>query len=159
VTLRVVTDAPLHELVDLWAAAGATKPLEIRAAMLQAARSESLCFYAGERLIAAALFYPVPPAAAGDDPRELAFACLPEAARHLPTLIHTARLTLTRFAQIDGLRLLARVRVGHEPGRRLTRLIGFIHTDTAGGFERWEWSHVEIRPRGEELVHRRAGRR
>jgi hypothetical protein len=127
--------------------------------MLQAARSECLAFYAGERLVAAALFYPAPPQSPGEDRRELVFACLPETARHLPTLIHTARLTLARLAHVEGLRIVARVRVGHEPGRRLARLIGFSHAATAAGFEAWEWSNGQIRGRAENPVHRTAGGR
>lgn len=158
-TFRTITDPPLPAILDLWAASGAMKPIEARAAMLQAARSEAIGYYAGADLIATALLYPLPPQSPGDEPRELAFACVPEIRNHLPALIHSGRLTLARLAHIDGLRLLARVRVGHEPGRRLARLIGMAHAATERGFELWEWRADDaIRARDQIAVHRAAER-
>lgn len=154
---RLVTIAspPLPDILDLWADTGVGKLTPIRAAILQAARAEAIGYAVDGRLIAAALLYPLPPQSPGDDPRELAFACLPALRGHLPALIRSGRLTLLRLAEIKGLRLVARVRVGHEPGRRLARLLGMACTGADAGFEQWEWRADDpICPGCEVVVHR-----
>lgn len=138
-TLRAVTPAPIGDVLELYAAGGQAKPLTVSAAILQAARAETIGFYAGGVIVAAALLYPCDPEFAGEDLRELVFACRPQAARHLVAILHIARLTRLRLAEIADLRIRARVRAGHAPGRRLARLAGLAHAATAGGLEDWEW--------------------
>lgn len=142
-TLRAVTPLPLPDLVDLFCGnVTYFKPGRIlhRAMILQGARSESIGWYAGGELIAGITLYPLDPEIAGEDLRELSFACRPAAARHLTGILHTARLTRARLAEYPGLRIRATVAKGHEPGRRLARLTGLRLAREAGAFELWEWT-------------------
>lgn len=129
--IRSTTAVPLPELLELYTTDGRAKPLHVRAAILQAARSESVGWWDGNRLLAAALLYPLAPGLC-----ELVFACRPEAGRHLVAIIHSARLI--RADLPDDLRIRATVRTGHAPGRRLARLCGFQPAGTAGLFEHYE---------------------
>jgi hypothetical protein len=141
--IRTVTDPPLCDIVGLWAESGAHKPLQVKAARLQAVRSETVGWYLYSpvqdctKMIAAACLYPLDDPA--EDLRELAFACLPEASAHIVPIIHSARLIAARFAQFEGLRIRALVRAGHRPGARLAVLAGFHRAAVEGGCERWEW--------------------
>lgn len=137
--IRAVTDPPLADVAGLWAESGAVKPLQVKAARLQAVRSETLGWYAGGKIIAAACLYPLDPEIESEDLREIAFACLPEAARHLVPIMHSARLIASRLAHIEGLLIRARVRAGHRPGQRLAVLAGFHLAANEGGKEIWEW--------------------
>jgi hypothetical protein len=153
-TFRAVTDPPFCDVIALWGVSGAVKPIEAKAARLQAARSETVGFYEFHKMVAAACLYPCDPETPGEDLRELAFACLPEAVGHLVGIIHTARLILSRLAHVEGLRIRARVRAGYEPGRRLARLTGLhLAGADAAGNERWEWRDGQIR-RGREIAVR-----
>lgn len=128
-TLRITTPVPLPEIVAMLATGD--RPMKPRAraivagsAILQGARSESIGFWEGDELIALVTLYPLEPERAGEDLRELSFACRPAAARHLCGIIHHARLTRAHLAKDQALRIRATVAKGHEPGRRLARLTG-----------------------------------
>ncbi|KIZ47387.1 MULTISPECIES: hypothetical protein [Rhodopseudomonas] len=136
--IRAVTPCPFVDVVDLYQAATPMKPRSTAAVLLQAARSESIGWYAGDRLIAAALFYPIDPERPGEDLRELVFVCLPDLARHLTAFIRTARLTRSRLGQDASIRIRAHVRSGHLPGARLARLCGLRLVGPAGRFDCWE---------------------
>lgn len=140
--LRAVSPVPLPALLDLYTVDGTAKPLHVKAAILQGARSESVGWYelgdgsVPDRLLAAALLYPLGAEPGADDVRELVFACRPEISRHLAAVIRTARLSRARMP--EGVRIRATVRAGHVPGRRLALLCGLAFAGEAGGFERYE---------------------
>src|SRR5262245_48940344 len=113
--LRIVTPAPLEDVLSLYEMQYELKPLRMRAAILQTARSESVGFYT-DRIVAAALLYPTEEDPARDV-RELLFACRHEADRHMLPIIRYARLTLLAL-QKDGYVLIrARTRGGYVKGR------------------------------------------
>lgn len=66
----------------------------------------------------------------------------PDGARpHLLAIARHARLTLAVAREHQSAPIRAHVRWGHEPGRRLARLVGFASAaDDAAPFERWEIS-------------------
>lgn len=138
--IRIVASAPLADVVGLYAATLPMKSISARAAILQAARAENVGFYDGDRLIACALLYQ-----ADDGSFELLFACLPEADTYLTPIIRHARLTRARLADTAGIRIRARVRVGHAPGRRLALLCGLAPAGSDGGFEIYEWVSADER--------------
>jgi hypothetical protein len=156
---------PLDELIVLLAPARALKPgygsLLSRAAILQGARSETIGFYLDGRLIAAITLYPLDPERPREDLREASFACLPEASAHMTGVIRHARLIRLRLAEHADVRIRATVLKGHEPGRRIARLIGLRPAGETGAFELWEWTpadevrHVEIRELHHVADHRR----
>ena len=146
--LRVVSPAALPDVLQLYAAAPIQKPRTAAMVILQFSRSESVSYFDGDKLIAAAMYYPLPPERPGETLRELAFVCLPEFSRQLVAFIHHARLTPDALAKNAPVRIRARVRAGHEPGRRLAVLCGFRLVAVDGLFERWEIEvarHEQIR--------------
>lgn len=156
-TLRAVTPAPMAELLDLYTSNGLGKPINVKAAILQAARSESIGFYDGDRLVAAALLYPLDAERVGEELRELAFACVPDVAPHLVSLIHTARLTRSALVNTGPVRIRARVRLHHKPGQRLAILCGLQRVRIEGWFEIWEFEGSRddrICSRGEDPLQR-----
>jgi hypothetical protein len=141
--MRIVSPAPLPDVLDLHAQVRPLKRDEFRAAMLQHARSESCGFYAGDKILAAFFLYPAPAERPGEDLRELAFACRPEFARHLVEFTRygrafAARLTAAARPDDPPLRIRATVRTGHRPGERLAALFGLRAVGTAGTFTRYE---------------------
>lgn len=138
-TLCAIRPVPMPALLDLYATIAPLKPLHARAALLQAARSDTEGWRLGDRLIAAAMFYPLPPVHAGERHVELAFACLPELRRHLTAFIHAAQLTRARLASDGPVRVRALVRTGHRPGHRLAVLCGMSRSGSAGAFDVWEF--------------------
>lgn len=155
--MRVVTPAPLADVVALYTSAeGTIKPLEFKAALLQAARSDTIGFIAGGDMIAAAILYPCEPETPGEELRELAFACRPAAAGHLTAIIHAARLTRAALAETGAVRVRARVRMGHRPGQRLARLCRLRLVGTEGAFEVYEWASTDgqLRQGHQGPVHR-----
>lgn len=178
-TLRICTPVPLDQLVALMTLHPPVKPRARHvlqsAAILQGARSETIGFYEevveqdGRKrpgaLVAAVTLYPLDPEIVGEDLRELSFACRPQAAAHLTGIIHHARLTRTHLAQDARLRIRATVAKGHEPGRRLARLIGLRLAGECGTFELWEWcpadegEHEQGGGERQKSCHRRRKRR
>lgn len=142
-TIRAVSPAPLPDVLALYQATAPMKPVMASAAILQAARSDTIGWFAGDRMIACALLYPLDPDGSGIDRRELLFACRPEASRHLVSIIHAARLTRSRLNDTAAVSLVARVRLGHQPGRRLAALCGLSSVGTEGGCEIFEWGTDE----------------
>lgn len=138
-TLRAISPVPMPALLDLYAAIAPLKPLHVRTAMLQIARSDTEGWLLGDRLVAAAMFYPLPQAQPGERHFELAFACRPELRQHLVAFIHAAELTRARLASDGPVRVRALVRYGHRPGARLARLCGMSRTGHAGAFDVWEF--------------------
>lgn len=159
-TLRATSPAPMADVLDLYAAAlPVMKPIDVKAAILQHARSASEIYRdAGGRAIAAAMYYPLPAEAPGERLVELAFVCRPELAGHLISFVHTFHLTRARLANDGPVRVRAHVRTGHLPGRRLAALCGMRQTGTAAGFERWEIAleppHERLRRRDQVAVRR-----
>jgi hypothetical protein len=137
-TLRAVSPAPLPDVLALYQATAPMKPVTASAAILQAARSDTIGWFAGDQMIAAALFYPLDPERPGEDLRELAFVCLPALSGHLPAFIRSARLTRARLGEDALVRIRAHVRLGHLPGQKLARLCGMVAVSVVGDFERWE---------------------
>jgi hypothetical protein len=140
VTLRREHPVPMRDLLDLYAAIAPMKPVNARAALLQAARADSEGWRdeAGE-ILAAALFYPLPPAHPGERHVELAFACRPALKDHLLSFVRAAELTRARLALNGPVRVRALVRTVHRPGARLAALVGMTRTGTAGAFDVWEF--------------------
>lgn len=136
--LRAVAPAPLPDVLALYQATAPMKPVTASAAILQAARSDTVGWYDGNRMIAVALFYPLDPERPGERLVELAFACLPDLADHLATFIRAARLTRAQIGQDASNRIRAHVRKGHRPGARLARLCGMKRVGSLGMFDRWE---------------------
>lgn len=132
---RIVVQAPLPDVMQLYSRNGLTKPLEFKAALLQAARGESVGIYAGDQIVAAVILYPVAP---GE--YEAAFACLPAAVHHLVPIFHAARSIRARLAETGRFTVRAHVRAGHEPGRRLARLCRMTLIGSDDGYEIWQWS-------------------
>ncbi len=126
-------------LLDLYASIAPLKPLHVRTAMLQIARSDTEGWLLGDRLVAAAMFYPLPPVNAGERHVELAFACLPDLRQHLVAFIHAAELTRARLASDGPVRVRALVRTGHRPGARLAVLCGMSRSGSHGAFDVWEF--------------------
>lgn len=154
--LRLVTPAPMVEILDLYAEQTSMKPVSAAAARLQAARSESFGLYAGDDLIAAALLYPLRPEHPGERLVELAFVCRPDLARHTLSLIRHAHLTRARLVQSGPLRVRAHVHSDHLPGKRLARLCGMALVGRLGAFERYEFEglpHERVRQRGAVALH------
>lgn len=146
--LRVTSPAMLHEVMDLYAACTPMKPINVKVVILQHARSESDAYFIGDRLIAAAMYYPLPAERPGERLLELAFVCLPELAQHLVAFIHSSQSTRARLAETGPVRVRAHVRSDHRPGRRLAALCGMRMVGTFGAFDRWEFEgapDVEIR--------------
>ncbi|OKO67672.1 hypothetical protein AC629_42580 [Bradyrhizobium sp. NAS80.1] len=155
-SLRVASPAPLPDVMDLFAASVPMKPINVKAAIVQAARSESFAFYAGAGAIAAAMLYPLPAEKPGERLVELAFVCRPELAQHLRALLRLAHLTRDQLANDGPVRVRAHVRSGHLPGSRLAALLGMRMVGTFGGFERFEFEgspHECIRPGRQDAVH------
>jgi hypothetical protein len=155
-TLRLVTPAPIIEILDLYADHTPMKPINAAAARLQAARSESFGLYAGADLVAAALLYPLRPEQAGERLVELAFVCRPELARHTLSLIRHAHLTRARLVQSGPVRVRAHVHSDHPPGKRLARLCGMALVGRFGAFERYEFEGSPdecVRQRGAVALH------
>jgi hypothetical protein len=146
-TIRAVTPIAIDALLDLWIENGLAKPWQVSAAILQAARGESVGFYAGEILIAAAVLYP-----RDDGLEELIFAARPAAARHMLTIVRHARLTAARLP--DDCRIGALCRRDNHAGRRLAWLIGMRPAGVAGAFKRYELAHGKIRRRHQVTFQR-----
>lgn len=146
--LRLVTPAPMVEIIDLYAEQTPMKPINAAAARLQAAQSESFALYAGDDLLAAALLYPLRPERwfsidgceqpVAERLVELAFVCRPDLARHTLSLIRHAHLTRARLVQSGPVRVRAHVHSDHSPGKRLARLCGMELVGRFGIFERYE---------------------
>lgn len=135
-----LSPAPIGEAMALYLDLMAPKPVNVRTAMLQLARSRREGFYAGGELIAVASYYPLPDETPGEALFELAFVCRPALARHLVSFIHLAHLTPRRLTNDGPVRVRALVRRGHLPGSRLARLCGMTMAGVTGGFERWEFA-------------------
>jgi hypothetical protein len=140
-TLRATSPAPMVDVLDLYAATVPQKPINVKAAILQHARSESEIYFAGDETapIAAAMYYPLPAEIPGERLVELAFVCRPQLARHLLSFVRLTQLTRARLANDGPVRVRAHVRSGHLPGRRLAVLCGLRLVGTFDGFERWEF--------------------
>lgn len=159
-TLRATSPAMLHEVLDLYAASIPMKPINVKAAILQHARSDSEIYFAtGDDVhaIAAAMYYPLPAETAGERLFELAFVCRPALAGHLISFLHLSHLTRARLANDGPVRVRAHVRRGHRPGARLALLCGMTPAGSYGAFDRFEFkgpSDGAIRPRHQVAVHR-----
>lgn len=136
VPLTVVAPVPVADLVSLYAHAGAIKPLHLKAALLQAARGASVGFLADGRLVAAAVLYPCEPERPGEHLAELAFVCMPAAARHVLAIVRHARLTAARLP--DHVRIRAHCARDAVAGRRLAWMCGLRPRGKAGRFKRYE---------------------
>lgn len=151
--IRVEPHVPcLSHLLELYEADGRLKPIQVKAAILQGARSEGISYYDdarpwGDRLIGCALLYPL-----NDFTYELVFACRRELARHMLTVIRHARLTAARLP--DDVRIRAVCRRDNVAGRRLAWLIGLRPAGISGDFKRYE-RHGKIQRRHHLHVHRR----
>ena len=115
-TLTVTSPAPVAQILDLYAGAMVLKPLHSKAAILQAARSQSFLFSFGDRPVAAVMLYPLDVERPGERLVELAFVCLPEIRRHLVSLIRHAHFTRAALVQSGPVRVRAHVRHDHSPG-------------------------------------------
>lgn len=138
-TLHSIRPLMMHEMFDLYASIAPLKPINARVLMLQHARSDTEGWLLGDRLVAAAMFYPLPAVNAGEHHFELAFACLPELRQHLVGFIHAAQLTRARLASDGPVRVRALVRTGHRPGARLAVLCGMSRSVSHGAFDVWEF--------------------
>lgn len=145
-TFRVVSPASMPAVLDLYAETTPMKPINAKAAVLQLARSETAAYYAGAELIAAAMYYPLPPEREGEILRELAFVCRPSFRHYLVPFIHHAHLTRSALASNGPVRVRALVRKGHKPGHRLAVLCGLSLVGERGAFDVWEF---EGKPDGE----------
>jgi hypothetical protein len=149
-------------VLDLFAASMVMKPLHVKCAIVQAARSESIAWYDGGRPIAAAMLYPLEPERPGERLVELAFVCLPELRRHMLAFVRLAHLTRDRLANDGPVRVRAHVRTGHRPGSRMATMLGMRLVGTFGGFERYEFEGAEdgrIRVSGTPGTHWHRSRR
>lgn len=154
--LRATSPAPLPDVLDLFAASVVMKPLHVKCAIVQAARSESIAWYEGGRPIAAAMLYPLDLETPGERLLELAFVCRPELARHMLAFLREAHLTRDRLANDGPVRVRAHVRTGHRPGARMAAILGMRPVGIFGGFERFEFEgqpHEFIRPGRQIAVH------
>lgn len=138
-TFRVVSPASMPEVLDLYAETTPMKPINAKAAIIQLARSDTAAYYAGGQLIAAAMYYPLPPERDGEVLRELAFVCRPAFRHYLVPFIHHAHLTRVALASNGPVRVRALVRQGHKPGRRLAVLCGLSLVGARGAFDIWEF--------------------
>lgn len=138
-TITIANPAPLPELLALFAVMMPPKLIVMQAAILQGARSETIGFMDGDRLVAAAMLYPLDAERPGERLVELAFICLPEISQHLIPLIHHAHLTRAALAQSGLVRVRAHVRADHLPGKRLARLCGMDLVGRFGAFDRFEF--------------------
>lgn len=138
-TLATKINPPLGEVLSLFGAGNIIKPLHARIVMLQAVRSEVVGYYVNGDMIAAAMFYPQAPERAGEDLRELAFACKPALSMHLRAFFRLAESTRAALANNGPVRVRALVSQSHRPGKRLARLCGMRHVGAAGEFEVWEF--------------------
>jgi hypothetical protein len=154
VTLRAISPAPLPAVLDLYTANAPLKPIEAKAAVLQVARSETEGWYLGDDLIAAAMFYPLPPLHPGERHIEVAFVCLPVLRHHLVAFIHAAQLTRARLALNGPVRVRALVRSGHRPGARLAVLCGMSRLNSIGAFDHWEFADDRICQRHQVALQR-----
>jgi hypothetical protein len=155
-TLRSVLAPPASDVLDLYAENRPMKPIEAKASVLMIARSEVEAWYVGGEIVAAALFYPLPPIVPGERYCELAFACRPALKFHLLAFIRAAELTRSRLASNGPVRVRAMVRTGHRPGARLAALCDMVRLGTVGAFEQWEFEGEpdgEICRRRENAVH------
>lgn len=128
--IRLSTDPPMGDVLELYRATGKSKPWMTKAAILQCARSEKLAFYDGDRLIGCAMFYPAPACT------ELIFVCLPEASRHMLAIVRAARLTARHLPQDGTVR--ARCMRSNIAGRRFTWLCGLRPAGIDGGAKVYE---------------------
>lgn len=148
-TLRVQLYPPFVHLLALYAREGVMPRLQFKAAMLQAARAETVGFYDDDTIVAAALLYPLEAERPGEDLRELLFVCVPQAARHVRTIVRAAvairarwALTPPALAHSAQVRIRATVMRGHAPGERLAALCGLRPVGHPGPVERWELEGV-----------------
>lgn len=138
-TFSVVSPASMRDVLQLYADTTPMKPLNAKAAIVQLARSETVAYYTGGLMIAAAMYYPLPAERDGEILRELAFVCRPTFRFHLLPFIHHARLTRAALASNGPVRVRSLVHQGHEPGRRLAVLCGLSLVGTRGSFDVWEF--------------------
>lgn len=116
---------------------GKVDSLTVRRALVQSLRCDVACLVDGEGGLVAALFL-----FRAVDHIEIALAVAPlsprQAATLLPCALRLFRLTVARAAHCDGKPIRARVRRGHEPGRRLSRLLGLAPAGGDDAIEIWE---------------------
>lgn len=141
--IEVVYPAPLLELLGMIRELVPAKPQFTRLAMVQAGRSDAVGFVADGRMLAAIGFWPI-----GDGVDELYLVSrpAPEVAPHLVALVRLGRLTLTARLHSGTVAIVGFVKIGHQPGERLARLVGFRPVDDGApsGFSRWELRDVRL---------------
>jgi hypothetical protein len=156
-TLRIVSPAPIVETLELYMDQGRAKPIDMKAAVLQLARSRSDGYFVGDEFMAAAMYYPLAPERPGEDLRELVFVCKPDFAEHMLAFIRSARSTRASLAKDGPVRVRAHVRAGHLPGHRLAVLCGMSLVGVTGSLERFEFEgqpDVAICERDQIALHR-----
>lgn len=141
--IEVVRPAPFLAAVDLLRASGATKPHLARVATWQTALGTTFGFVDEEgRLLAVLGFWPL-----GGAREEVFLVGLPPSVvgPRLVELHRRARLIIARRMQSGIGRIIGHVRIGHEPGRRLARLVGFRPCDDGAppGLEAWVRENVD----------------
>ncbi len=143
--IEVVHPAPYLDTVALLNGSTAIKPQVHRLACYQVAHTDAVAFVDDGRTLAVIGFWPL---GDGFDEVFLVGRSAEEIGPRLLQLSRLARLTLAARLHSGTEGVIGFVRIGHEPGRRLARLSGFVLGDGApSGFERWELLRDgEIRP-------------
>lgn len=136
--LRVVTPAPLEAVLATFAGGRGWAPRRhLQAALWQHAKGQSGALYRGDQALAVMGLIPLP-----DEPDravlELWFSCRPEFAGAAREGLRRARLTLRSIVDSGPVVVRAYVRRGHEPGRRMARLVGMRPAAVIGDVEEWE---------------------
>jgi hypothetical protein len=142
--IEIVQPVPLDQAMRLVFPLGRAPRNLFRAMTMQLA-GEAYGFMKDGRLIMVFGLVPLQPEREGERLFEFWLLIGPEAVPHLWSLVKLARLTWRRVAQDQPVTLRALVRVGHEPGRRLARLVHMQPVGEADGLEIWEWSHGRVR--------------
>lgn len=138
--LRLESPAPLAALTALAFPGGYASARLLQAVVLQAAGGESAALVDGEgRPVAAFGLFRWGAEGDGRLNVEMWLMVGRAAIPHLTTLRRFCRLALQRLSQDQPVTVWAAVREGHEPGRRLARLVGMRLSAAADGLERWEW--------------------
>lgn len=89
--------------------------------------------------VATAGLFPLPATETSPRRYEGWFACWPTAAEHTLAIVRLAQLTYRAVAQDGPIEIIAHVAVGHRPGARLARMIGFTPGPIEAGYETWIW--------------------
>lgn len=134
--IEIVTPAPFLEACVLLRSGFFTPPSHARIASFQLAGAETFGLVDGDDLLVVLGFWRF---GADRDEVFLVGRSAREIGPRMVSLARACRLILAHRLHSGSVAITAFVKVGHEPGRRMARLVGFRPVDGAPhGLEKWE---------------------